>query len=96
MEDYLSRLEAKVQETIETIQMLRSENTQLKDRCGELKDRCEELESSANDLRNERDRMRQELDDSSATVAQVEQYEEKRRVIEAKVGSLLEKLEAMG
>lgn len=89
MEDYLSRLEAKVQETIETMQTLRRENAQ-------LKTRCEELESSTGDLQAERDRLRGELEQASSTAAQVEQYEEKRRVIEAKVGSLLDKLEAMG
>jgi predicted nucleic acid-binding Zn-ribbon protein len=89
MDDHLSRLEAKVVEAIGLIQDLRQENGRLQDRCGEL-------ESELAEARAERERMRSQLEEASATAAQAEQFEQKRREIETKVSGLLEKLEAMG
>ncbi|MEZ4389379.1 MAG: cell division protein ZapB [Candidatus Krumholzibacteriia bacterium] len=89
MDDHLSRLETKVHETIERLQTLRRENAALEQRAADL-------EQSVNDLRQERDRLQTRLAETSAAAAQIEEYEEKRRIIEQKVGSLLEKLEAMG
>ncbi|MBD3221369.1 cell division protein ZapB [bacterium] len=89
MEDHLSRLEVKVVEAIELIQTLREENRG-------LEGRCEELEHRLQDVAQERDRLRGQLEEASAAAAEVEQFEQKRRLIEQKVGNLLEKLEAMG
>jgi len=89
MEDHLSRLEAKVEETIELIQALRRENS-------ELKQGCTDLEQRLTDVEGERDRLQQQLGEAGENAARIEQYEEKRRLIEQKVGGLLEKLEAMG
>lgn len=89
MDDHLSRLEAMVNRTIERMQELRRVNA-------DLEQRNHQLEESVGNLRDERDHLQRRLDEASTAAAQVEQYEEKRRLIEQKVGSLLEKLEAMG
>jgi len=89
MDDHLSRLEAKVNQTIERMQELRRVNA-------DLEQRNQQLEESAGSLRNERDQLQRRLAEASTAAAQVEEFEEKRRLIEQKVGSLLEKLEAMG
>lgn len=89
MDDHLSRLEARVQGAIDLIHDLRRQN-------GDLQSRCQELEQRMGDLQGERDRLQERLHEASAAAAQVEEFEERRRVIEQKVGSLLEKLEAMG
>ncbi len=89
MEDHLSRLETKVTEAIELIQTLREENRGLEGRCGQLEQRLQ-------DVTQESDRLRSRLEEASAAAAEVEQFEQKRRLIEQKVGNLLEKLEAMG
>ena len=82
MDDQLARLEAKVLETIETMQGLRHEN-------GELKARCGDLEARGSDLENQ-------LREAHESASQAEGFEEKRRLVEEKVGGLLSKLEAMG
>ncbi len=89
MDDSIGRLEGKVLEAIALIQNLRQENTQ-------LRERCQTQESSADDLRATVARLQRELGDAQQTADQVTQFEEKRRIIEEKVGGLLEKLEAMG
>lgn len=89
MEDHLSRLEAKVNQTIERLQELRRINA-------DLEQRNRQLEEGAEAMRAERDRLQRQLEEAGTAAAQVEEYEEKRRLIEQKVGSLLDKLEAMG
>ena len=88
MDDHLSRLENKVLEAIDLIQELRREN-------GDLKTRCSDLENRLTQSRDEREQMQRKLTDSLELASQAELFEEKRRVIENKVGSLLERLEAM-
>lgn len=89
MDDHLSRLEAKVNQTIERMQELRRVNA-------DLEQRHQQLEESVGTLRSERDQLQRRLEEASTAAAQIDEYEEKRRLIEQKVGSLLEKLEAMG
>lgn len=88
MDDHLSRLENKVLEAINLIQELRREN-------GDLKTRCSELENRLHQAGDERETMQRQLNESRELASQAELFEEKRRVIETKVGSLLERLEAM-
>ena len=88
MDDHLSRLENKVLEAIDLNKELRREN-------GELKSRCTDLENRLTQSRDEREKMQRELTESRELASQAELFEEKRRVIENKVGSLLERLEAM-
>lgn len=89
MDDHFSRLEAKVNGAIELIQQLRREN-------GEWKVRYAEIEGRLHDTQGERDRLQVELQEIGERAGRVEEFEETRRVIQQKVGSLLEKLEAMG
>ena len=88
MDDQLARLESKVLEAIDIIQGLRREN-------GELSDRCTDLEGRLRETDEERERMRRDLDEAREAAAQVDQFEEKRRLVEEKVGGLLSKLEAL-
>jgi hypothetical protein len=89
METSFAHLEEKVVEAVNLIKSLRSEKDGLQNRCEELERRCEQLEA-------ENARMEEELERSREAAVSVEQYEEKRRLIEEKVGGLLEKLEALG
>lgn len=89
MESNLNILEAKVLEAVKLIKELRGENERLKGRCEELEARCHELE-------DQKARLNHELDGVRGQAADVEVYEEKRKEIEAKVGGLLEQLEALG
>jgi len=89
MENNLNILEAKVLEAVSLIKELRGENTRLAGRCKELEARLAEVE----DLNA---RLNHELDETRENVVNVEVYEEKRKEIEAKVGGLLEQLEALG
>ena len=89
MDDQLARLEAKVLETIDTIQGLRHENGELKAQCAELEARSSDLERQKGDLENQ-------LHEAHESMSQAEHFEEKRRLVEEKVGGLLSKLEALG
>lgn len=89
MDDQLARLETKVLEAIEIIKGLRHEN-------GELGARCSDLEGRLHEAEEQRSRLQRDLDEARETAAQAEHFEEKRRLVEEKVGSLLSKLEAMG
>ena len=89
MDDHFSKLEAKVNGAIELIQQLKREN-------GDWKMRYAEIEGRLHDTQGERDRLQVELQDVGEQTGRVEEFEEARRVIQQKVGSLLEKLEAMG
>ena len=88
MDDQLARLESKVLEAIEIIQGLRREN-------GELNERCGDLEGRLQDADEQRQQMQRDLGEARESAAQVDQFEEKRRLVEEKVGGLLSKLEAM-
>ena len=89
MEDFISRLENKVLTAIETIQTLRREKAQIEAERDALKQQLQ-------DVTAERQRMQEELAEARQSASQVERFEEKRRIIEEKVGGLLDKLEAMG
>lgn len=84
----LKLLEEKVLHAVQRIQELKAENDELRrsrsgleDQLAELKDRC--------------DRTQRDLDASLESVAAAEQMEEKRKIIEEKVGGLLDKLDAI-
>lgn len=89
MDDHLSRLETKVLQAIETIQNLRETNA-------ELEARCQDLEARLADQEQASERLRSQLDEAATAAAEIERFEQKRRLVEQKVGNLLEKLEAMG
>jgi len=89
MDDHLSRLEAKVLEAIDIIQGLRREN-------GELRSRCEELGNRLQDAQSARERLQSQLDAAQESAVQIEFFEQRRQLLEERVGGLLEKLEAMG
>jgi len=89
MENNFSVLEEKVLRAVHLIQDLRAENAQLQQQNDEWQSRFEAL-------KEDNERISRELDEKQATAASVEQFEEKRRIIEEKVGGLLEKLEQIG
>lgn len=89
METNLNVLENKVLEAIKLIKELRDENSTLKGKLEEMEMRNLELEESTTKLNHQLDELRQ-------TAASVEVYEEKRKEIEARVGGLLDQLEALG
>ncbi len=89
MENNFSQLEERVLKAVRLIQDLRAENQQLQQSQLELQARYEAL-------KEDRDRMNRELETSRQAAATLEQFEEKRRLIEEKVGGLLEKLEEIG
>lgn len=89
MENNFAQLEEKVLKAVRLIQDLRAENQQLQQTQLELQARYEAL-------KEDRDRMNRELETSRQAAATLEQFEEKRRLIEEKVGGLLEKLEEIG
>jgi hypothetical protein len=89
METSFAHLEEKVVEAVNLIKTLRAEKDAISRRCEELEGRIAELsETNA--------KLEQELGRSREAALRAEQYEEKRRLIEEKVGGLLEKLEALG
>ena len=84
----LKLLEEKVLHAVQRIQELKAENdelrrarTGLEGELAALKDRC--------------DRTQRELDASQETAAAMAQMDEKRKIIEEKVGGLLDKLDAI-
>ncbi|MFH1843333.1 MAG: cell division protein ZapB [bacterium] len=89
MENNFSVLEEKVLRAVHLIQDLRAENAQLQQQNDEWKSRFEVL-------KEDNERISRELDERQINAASVEQFEEKRRIIEEKVGGLLEKLEQIG
>ena len=89
MESNLNILEAKVLEAIQVIKQLRQENKGLQERCDEVSSRCSELEK-------QNSRLKSELEEAALKAGDLEVYEEKRKEVEAKVGGLLEQLEALG
>ena len=89
MENNFAQLEEKVLKAVSLIQDLRVENTRLQERASELENRYAELQE-------ERDRIDRQLEAARQDTAAVENFEEKRREIEEKVGGLLEKLDQIG
>ncbi len=89
METKLGILESKVIEAIGLIKELRAENES-------LKNRCLDLQTAATDSEEELRRLTEELRQSRQEATIAEDFEEKRKNIEDKVGGLLEKLEALG
>jgi hypothetical protein len=89
MDDQFAKLEAKVADAIELIKGLRSENLRLQSQCRDLENRVGELTDAGA-------RLQRDLVEARDAAAQVEQFEAKRRLIEERVGGLLDKLEAMG
>ena len=86
MEQSLARLEEKVLLAVRSIQDLRDENARLKTEREALQDRCTSLTA-------DRERLTRELEETRVVAASVERFEEKRRMMEERVGALLEKLE---
>ncbi len=88
-EDRLSLLEERVLKAVRLIQELRGENAR-------LMQRRTELEQQLSAMQAEKERNERELAEARAAVAGIERIEENRRMIEEKVGGLLEKLEQIG
>ena len=82
MDDQLAILESKVLETIEIIQGLRRENGELSARCAGLEESLAELEGRLQEAAEERERLQRDLDEARESAAQVDQFEEKRRLVE--------------
>ncbi len=89
MEQSLARLEEKVQHAVRIIGDLRGENSRLRGERDTLQERCDDLSRQTQDLSRE-------LEETRAVAASVETFEHRRRIIEEKVGGLLEKLEQIG
>ncbi len=86
MENNFAHLEEKVLKAVGLIQDLRVENTRLQERATELENRYAALQ-------DEKERTDRQLEESRQESAAIEDFEEKRREIEEKVGGLLEKLD---
>jgi len=89
MDNSIENLEEKVLKAVRLIKDLRAENSQLMQQREVLENQCEMLEE-------DHQRMNRELEESRQAAATLERFEEKRRIIEEKVGGLLEKLEEIG
>jgi predicted nucleic acid-binding Zn-ribbon protein len=88
-DDSFSQLEEKVLKAVRMIQDLKTEN-------GRLRQQREGLEGEIAGLQQEHDRLSRELEEARQAAATVERFEESRRIIEEKVGGLLEKLDQIG
>ena len=80
---------ARVLHAVRLIKELKTENQQLQQQKDTLENQCEALKA-------DHDRMSRELEEARSASATVERFEEKRRIIEEKVGGLLEKLDEIG
>lgn len=89
MDDNLGRLEEKVIKAVKLIQELRHENDR-------LQRQRSQLESEFAALNERSERLGRDLEEARAAAAAVESFEEHRRMIEEKVGGLLEKLDQIG
>lgn len=89
MEKQIERLEVKILEAIALIKELRSKNTQLAAECADLQARLVDLE-------DEKKRLVLKLEAATESAAAADELETKRQLIENKVTSLLDKLEALG
>ena len=93
MDSNLDILEAKVIEAVGLIKELKADNARLGERCGELEASLAELEAANNRLTAD---LEEAHDAARSGAGAVEEYEEKRKEIEDKVGGLLQKLEGLG
>jgi FtsZ-binding cell division protein ZapB len=81
-------LEKKVLDAVHRIKELKQDNES-------LVNQKNQLEAQITDLKSENDRVQRALDETRTQAAQVVQMEDKRRLIEEKVGDLLEKLDTI-
>lgn len=88
-DDSFSRLEERVLKAVRMIQDLKTENTR-------LRQQREGLENEVAGMQREQERLTRELEGARHAAATVEQFEESRRILEEKVGGLLEKLDQIG
>lgn len=88
-DDSFSRLEERVLKAVRMIQDLKTENTR-------LRQQREGLENDVAGLQREQERLSRDLEAARHAAATVEQFEESRRILEEKVGGLLEKLDQIG
>jgi predicted nucleic acid-binding Zn-ribbon protein len=89
MEDSLGRLEEKVLKAVRVIQELRGENDR-------LQHQRTQLEADFNALQERSERLTRDLEEARSAAATVASFEEQRRILEEKVGGLLEKLDQIG
>jgi uncharacterized coiled-coil DUF342 family protein len=89
MEHSVDRLETKVLEAIALIKDLRQKNQQLVEQCAGLQDKLTDIEEQKN-------RLELKLEAANDMASTADELEAKRQVIDDKLSSLLEKLEAMG
>ena len=89
MDNNFANLEERVLKAVGLIQDLRTENSRLQKQASEWESRFVALEETNGDLERE-------LADARQNSAVVEDFEQKRRVIDEKVGGLLEKLDQIG
>lgn len=68
----------------------------MEDQFAKLEARVDGALELIRELRQENARLQHDLAEARETAAQVTQFETKRRLIEERVGGLLDKLEAMG
>ncbi|MBU0743321.1 cell division protein ZapB [bacterium] len=87
-EDSFELLEEKVLSAVRRIQELKTENESLTVQCDELTSQVEALNDRAN-------RAESDLAAARSQVALVDQMEGKRKLIEEKVGGLLDKLDSI-
>ena len=96
MDSNLNILETKVLEAIGLIQELRNENQQLTNRNSELDSQVTEMEARLGGLEDDNTRLNHELEETRQDAGSIEDYEQKRKEVEDKVGNLLAKLEGLG
>lgn len=89
LDSNISQLEEKVLKAVRLIQELKAENSR-------LRQQRESLEQELASLQEEREKLGQELTEVRQAAATIERYEESRRLLEERVGGLLEKLDQVG
>jgi predicted nucleic acid-binding Zn-ribbon protein len=89
MDNNLSQLEEKVLNAIRLIKDLRAENAK-------LEKQRDEIQGLYEAMKEDHHRMSRELEQKQEHSASLERFEEKRIILEEKVGGLLEKLEQIG
>ena len=82
-------LEKKVLNAVNRIQELKTINDK-------LQAQNSQLETELTEMKTEHDRVQRALDETKHEAAQYVQMDDKRRLIEEKVGDLLEKLDTIG
>ena len=84
----LQKLEERVLGAVQRIQELKTENEQ-------LRTSRDALEGQMTDLQDKFDQSQRELNETRERASAAEQLEDKRRIIEEKVGGQLDKLDAI-